>query len=113
MTEFNTKFKQKLFNEFKAKDLTDSSVNLYLRNLEKLNGTQPLKNLKFLDNIEEINKKLEPYKQNTIRNYLISCVSVLSLDKSTKKKDKQSESSTLSQLEKTDLLIKKFDSKYF
>jgi hypothetical protein len=88
MSEFNTKFKQKLFSDFKAKDLTDSSINLYLRNLEKLNGTQPLKNLKFLDNIEEINKKLEPYKQNTIRNYLISCVSVLGLDKSTKKKEK-------------------------
>jgi integrase len=88
MSEFNTKFKQKLFSDFKAKDLTDSSVNLYLRNLEKLNGNLPLKNLKFLDNVEEINKKLEPYKQNTIRNYLISCVSVLGLDKSTKKKEK-------------------------
>lgn len=35
------------------------------------------------------------------------------LSKSTKKKDKQSDSSTLSQLETTELLIKKFDAKYF
>ena len=85
---FNTKFKQKLTDDFKAKDLSDSSINLYLRNLEKMNDNQPLKNLKFLENIESIQKKLEHYKQNTIRNYLISCVSVLSLDKSTKKKEK-------------------------
>lgn len=84
----NTKFKKKLYDDFKAKDLSDSSINLYLRNLEKMNDNQPLKNLKFLDNVEEINKKLAPYKQNTVRNYLISCVSVLSLDKSTKKKEK-------------------------
>jgi integrase len=84
---FNTKFKQKLTDDFKAKDLSDSSINLYLRNLEKMNDNQPLKNLKFLDDVEAIQKKLEHYKQNTIRNYLISCVSVLSLDKSTKKKE--------------------------
>jgi hypothetical protein len=85
---FNTKFKQKLTDDFKAKDLSDSSINLYLRNLEKMNDNQPLKNLKFLDDVEAIQKKLEHYKQNTIRNYLISCVSVLSLDKSNKKKEK-------------------------
>lgn len=88
MSDMNTKFKKKLYDDFKAKDLSDSSINLYLRNLEKMNDNQPLKNLKFLDNVEEINKKLAPYKQNTVRNYLISCVSVLSLDKSTKKKEK-------------------------
>jgi hypothetical protein len=85
---FNTKFKQKLTDDFKAKDLSDSSINLYLRNLEKMNDNQPLKNLKFLDDVEAIQKKLEHYKQNTIRNYLISCVSALSLDKSNKKKEK-------------------------
>ena len=84
----NTKFKKKLYDDFKAKDLSDSSISLYLRTLEKLNDNQPLKNLKFLDNVEEISKKLLPYKQNTVRNYLISCVSVLSLDKSTKNKEK-------------------------
>jgi integrase len=88
MSDMNTKFKKKLYDDFKAKDLSDSSISLYLRTLEKLNDNQPLKNLKFLDNVEEISKKLLPYKQNTVRNYLISCVSVLSLDKSTKKKEK-------------------------
>lgn len=85
---YDTKFKNKLIDDFKNKDLNDTSISLYIRNLEKMNDDEPLKNLKFLDNIEEITKKLEKYKPNTVRNFLISFVSVLSLDKSTKKKEK-------------------------
>ena len=36
--------------KFKDKNISDSSVKMYLRNLEKLNDDEPLKNLNFLIN---------------------------------------------------------------
>jgi len=69
----------------KNKSLSDSSIKLYLRNLDKLNDDLPIKNLKFLENVEEILKKLEKYKPNTKRGYLISIVSVLSTQLENKK----------------------------
>jgi len=70
------------------KKLAESSVKLYLRNLEKLNDDAPLKNLNFLKEIDKITGKLTKYKENTKRGYLISITSVLSLDKSSKPKQK-------------------------
>lgn len=61
------------------KQLSDSSIQAYLRNLRKLNGDEVLKNFNFLKDIEIIQRRLEGYKENTKRNYLISIVSVLSL----------------------------------
>jgi integrase len=78
-------FKIDLETKLKEKGLTDSSIKLYIRNLEKLNEDLPLKNFKFLENIEAIENKLEKYKPNTKRGYLISIVSSLSTDKETKK----------------------------
>lgn len=62
---------------FTAKNITDSSRKLYLANLIRLNGGQPIKNLKFLNEIEAIKGKLEKYKPNTQRSYIISIVSLL------------------------------------
>ena len=55
---------------------------------KKLNGGQPLKNLNFLKNTVAINEQLADYKPNTVRNYIISIVSVLGLDKEKRGKKK-------------------------
>ena len=84
-TAFKKELEHKLIND---KKLAQSSVKLYLRNLEKLNDNQPLKNLNFLKDPKVITEKLSHYKENTKRGYFISITSVLSLDKSTKPKQK-------------------------
>jgi len=73
-------FIKNLSNELKIqKNVSDSTVQAYLRNLKKLNNDEPLKNYNFLKSVESINEKLSKYKENTKRNFLISIVSVLSL----------------------------------
>lgn len=83
----DTEFKKQLENGLTEKGLAPSSIKLYLRNLEKLNDGA-LKNLNFLKDSAVIQDKLEKYKQNTRRGYLISITSILSLDKSNKQKQK-------------------------
>lgn len=63
------------------KKLSDSSIEVYLRNLRKLNSNKTLTDneFKFLDDAEAIMTKLECFKETTKRNYLISIVSILSL----------------------------------
>ena len=80
--DYETKYKTELLNKFKEKELSETSINAYLRNLEKLNNDMPLKNLNFLKDKDVILSRLENYKPNTKRNYLISIVSALSTDKS-------------------------------
>lgn len=85
---FDTEFKKKLINKFeekkygrsKDKKLSQNSIKLYIRNLEKLNNDAPLKNLNFLKNLQDIESKLSNYKENTKRGYLISVCSALSAD---------------------------------
>jgi hypothetical protein len=84
-TPFKKELEHKLLTD---KKLAQSSVKLYLRNLEKLNDNAPLKNLNFLKDPKIIIDKLSKYKENTKRGYFISITSVLSLDKSTKPKQK-------------------------
>jgi integrase len=67
------------------KPIGDSSIKLYIRNLEKLNGNKPLKSLVFLKNVDNVNKQLEAYKPNTQRSYLISIVSSLATEPKLKK----------------------------
>jgi len=85
---YETPFKDALINKFKEKELSESSIKMYIRNLEKLNDDMPLKNFNFLKDIKLIESKLENYKANTKRNYIISIVSALSTDKSNKAKEK-------------------------
>jgi len=61
------------------KNLSESSIKTYIRNLLKLNLDEPFKNFNFLKDIKVIQHRLESYKENTKRNYLISIVSVLSI----------------------------------
>jgi integrase len=72
-----TKFKSSLMEDMKKREISDSSIKTYIRNLEKLNDDLPLNNLLFLKDVDAINKKLEKYKPNTIRSYLISINSAL------------------------------------
>lgn len=61
------------------KNLSDSSIKVYLRNLKKLNKDEGFKNFNFLKDADIIQRRLDIYKENTKRNFLISIVSVLSL----------------------------------
>lgn len=82
----DTEFKNNLIEKLKKKNLTDSSIKLYIRNLEKLNNDLPLKNFKFLENTDNIIEKLKDYKANTKRGYLISIVATLGCFKEDNKK---------------------------
>lgn len=76
---YNTNFKLDLQNKFKDKNISQTSIDLYLRNLEKLNDDEPIKNFNFLSSPENIVKKLSNYKPNTYRGYIISICSALHL----------------------------------
>jgi hypothetical protein len=67
------------------KGLGASSVALYSKNLMKLNDGMPIKNFKFLENVEEVMKKLVDYKPTTRKAYLTCIVSVLNCYKDNKK----------------------------
>ena len=60
-----------------AKGLSPSSIKIYVRNLQKLHGDDEVRNLNFLKDVDKIINKLEKYKPNTKRTYLISIVSCL------------------------------------
>lgn len=68
-----------------TKDITPSSLNLYTKNLLRLNDGQPIKNLKFLKDPVAILEKISKYSQNTQRTYIISIVSLLKQDQKQKK----------------------------
>jgi hypothetical protein len=73
-------FETEIINRLKdKKNLSESSITVYLRNLRKLNNDVPFSSFSFLSDVESILDKLKDYKENTKRNYLISIVSVLSL----------------------------------
>lgn len=59
------------------KNLSDSSINLYLRNLRKLNDNKPISNLNFLKKPDITLEKIKDLKDNTKRGYLIGIVSIL------------------------------------
>lgn len=82
----DTKFKKELIADLTNKNLSASSIKLYLGNLERLNDELPLQNLNFLNNIDNIKSKLEPLKLTTQRGYLISICSVLEMYKEKTKK---------------------------
>lgn len=78
-------FIETLKSKMTEKGLSPSSITLYIRNLQKLNDDLPFKNFKFLENTDNIVKKLENYKPNTQRGYFISIVSGLNTMKDNKK----------------------------
>jgi len=79
-------FKKEIVDKLKEKNLSESSIKLYLRSLEKLNDDMPFKDFKFLYDVDKIVNKLANYKDNTKRSYLIAIVAVLNSNKGTNKK---------------------------
>lgn len=75
----------KLYDFLKSKNITESSLKLYLNNLRRLNGGEFPKSFTFLKNTEKILADLEKYKPNTRRSYLISIVTTLKHDPKLKK----------------------------
>jgi hypothetical protein len=70
---------------FAPKNLADSSLKKYTAKLTKLNNGDPVKNLNFLKNYEEITKQLSEMNDRMKRDTLIAIVSALtSLPKLTK-----------------------------
>ena len=67
----------KFFENLKNKDISASSLNLYMNNLKRLNGGQEIKNFKFLNDVDKVVEKIKDYKPNTRRTYIISIVSLL------------------------------------
>ena len=61
-----------------ARQMTESSANLYLQTLFKLNGSEPFKNLAFLKNTEEIQKRIDEYAPSTQGTQYTIISSVLS-----------------------------------
>jgi len=60
-----------------SRQLSQNSINLYKRNLLKLNDNKPVKSFHFLKNKEEILDKIKDLKPTTQRSYIISICSVL------------------------------------
>ena len=71
--------------ESKEKKLSDSSINMYLRNLKKLNEDDEWKNLNFLKKTDNIINQISKFKESTQKNYYSSIVSVLKEVKGYKK----------------------------
>lgn len=67
----------KIFDNLKNKQISPSSLNLYLKNLRRLNDGEEIKNFNFLKNVNSVLDKIKDYKPNTRRTYLISIVSLL------------------------------------
>lgn len=70
-------FETKVIGDLKEKGLADSSISLYIRSLEKLNGGKPFPSLAFLTKMPTIMEQIQRYKPNTQRSILIAIVSVL------------------------------------
>lgn len=70
-------FIDKIKNNLEKKGLSQSSINLYIRNLKKLNNDDEIKNLDFLKDVDKIEDKIKDLKNNTKRGYYISLVSTL------------------------------------
>jgi preprotein translocase subunit Sss1 len=64
-------------SNLEKRGLSKSSIDLYLKNLLKLNDGKPFTNLNFLKSISNIEDKIKKFKPNTQRTIYISIVSSL------------------------------------
>jgi hypothetical protein len=84
----STPFETNLLKKFHEKGLSETSVMLYMKNLRRLNGGQPLMDFKFLDRPKVIEDFLNQYAETTKRNFIIAIVSALNLAGTTAKHKK-------------------------
>ena len=66
-----------IITNLNKKNLSSSSIALYMKALKNLNDKKEIKNLKFLNKPTTILEKISTYKPTTQRNIIISIVSVL------------------------------------
>jgi len=84
----STPFEANLIKKFHEKGLSESSVLLYMKNLKRLNGGQPLTDFKFLERPKVVVDFLNHYAETTKRNFIIAIVSALNLAGTTPKHKK-------------------------
>ena len=70
-------YSKKIIDLLTEKNLSEGTINNYMRILKKLNDDTDFKNLKFLKDKDNIMKIIGTKKKNTQRNYLIAVCSVL------------------------------------
>ena len=63
--------------EKRDKPISESSQNLYARNLTKMNDGKEVSNLNFLKNMKHVLSIIEDYKPTTQRSFIISACVVL------------------------------------
>ncbi len=81
MTEKNKKdFECELISKLLGKDLSETTVSYYMRNLRKLNNDKEITSLNFLNDKENVTEYLKDKKPNTQRNYYITVTSILGTD---------------------------------
>jgi integrase len=76
---------EKVKKYFLDNNLSETTIKTYMRNLRLLNDGEEFNNLKFLDNIKDVDEFLDKKKLNTKKNYYISIVSALASEPKKKK----------------------------
>lgn len=68
-----------------AKGVSNSSAELYLNNMRRLNDGKPFTNLNFIKNVDDIQSRIKHLKPTTQRTYITSIVSILKQEPKYKK----------------------------
>jgi len=66
-----------VLDKLKDKNISPSTLNLYIKNLIRLNDDEEIKNFNFLKDSKKILEKIKDKSENTQRTYIISIVSLL------------------------------------
>ena len=74
-----TPFELALAKKFEEKGLSPNTIVLYMKNLKKLNGNQPMNDFKFLYQPKKVVDAINQYAETTKRNFIIAVVSALNL----------------------------------
>jgi len=64
-------------NIFNKKNISKTSINLYLKNIIRLNDNKEIKNINFLKDTNLVMKKIDDKAKNTQRSYIVSIISLL------------------------------------
>jgi len=75
----------KILEKLENKNISSSTLNLYIKNLKRLNDGNEIKNLNFLKDNEKVLEKIKHLKPNTQKTYIISIVSLLKQEPKQKK----------------------------
>ena len=65
-------FEDEIIKRLKERDIGETSITLYLKNIRRLNNNNNIINFNFLKHHKVIEDKLKDYKENTRKTYYIS-----------------------------------------